>query len=90
MSKKVYVLMLEGEPQHVYSNSDPIFVECVRWLTNHWTNGVQHDYNLWLSNHSEVHPITEDDEEKTWGAYVDYVFENGTWGDYAWYEALLD
>ena len=85
MIKTIYVLTLKGEPIHAYTTIEPIRQACHDWLEDHRDSyGIYKDFNWWL----EDRPYT--DEEEAWNDYVKKQFENGTWGDYAWYEVILD
>jgi hypothetical protein len=89
MSKTVYVITLEGEPQWVYSNIESVRRECHNYLDCHKTTySVDRDFNDWVEDRN--YPNTEEGEELAWEDYKDEQFENGTWGDYAWYECYLD
>lgn len=89
MSKTVYVITLEGEPQQVYSNIENVRKECHEYLDDHQTSySVERDFNDWVEDRD--YPNTEEGEELAWEDYKDEQFENGTWGDYAWYEVLMD
>ena len=84
-TKLVYVLTLEGEPLHAYTSNEPILQACRDWFEEHYTNyEVYRDFNWWI----EDRPYT--DEEEAWNDYAQEQFENGAWGDYAWYEVTLD
>lgn len=89
MSKTVYVITLEGEPQQVYSNIENVRKECYQYLDEHKTSySVEKDFSYWVEDSD--YPNTEEGEEMAWDDYKDEQFESGTWGDYAWYEVLMD
>jgi len=89
MSKKMYVLTLDGEPQYVTADISIIENECYDWI-NRLGDGwnIQKDYQYWLEDRDE-YPNTEEGKERAWNDYIKEQFENGTWGDYAWYECYL-
>lgn len=85
MSKKIYVLSLEGEPLHAYTTIEPILQACRDWFDDHREDyEVYKDFNWWLED------CDYKDEDEAWEGYVQEHFDNGTWGDYAWYEVILD
>jgi len=84
----VYVLTLEGEPQYVTRNLEKIRKECEKWFNDHRENYfVQRDFSYWLEDRD--YPNTDEGYDAAWAEYIDEQFENGTWGDYAWYETSL-
>lgn len=84
----VYVLTLEGEPQYVTRNLEKIRKECEKWFYYHDGNySVQRDFSYWLEDRD--YPTTDEGHDAAWAEYIDEQFENGTWGDYAWYETSL-
>lgn len=88
MATKIYILTLEGEPQYATTNLSLIEKECHDWFDlryNSWP--IYRDYSSWLEDRN--YPNTDDGEEHAWNDYVNEQFENGTWGDYAWYESYL-
>ena len=96
MSKIVYVITLEGEPMHVYSNLADVEQECRKYFEERkiWSY-VSSDYNDFLLHQDnniwdEEGYLKEELEDILWDAYIEEQFENGTWGDYAWYEVLMD
>jgi len=89
MATKIYILTLEGEPQYATTDITKIQNECHKWYDDHYDDfDIQQDYSRWLEDRIE-YPNTDDGEEKAWNDYVEEQFENGTWGDYAWYECYL-
>ena len=88
MSTKIYILTLEGEPQYATTRLSDIEKECHDWFDRRYNNwSIQRDYSYWLEDRN--YPNTDDGEERAWNDYVEEQFENGTWGDYAWYECYL-
>lgn len=84
-TKMVYVLTLEGEPLHAYTSIEPIRQACRDWFEEHRDNySIYKDFNWWLEDCDYT------DEEEAWDDYVQEHFDNGTWGDYAWYDVTLD
>lgn len=88
MAQKMYVVTCEGEPRYVTPNLFKVKRECQEWYDNHYDNfSIQRDYQYWLEDRK--YPDTDDGEERAWNDYVEEQFNDGTWGDYAWYEVLL-
>ena len=88
MSQRIYVITLEGEPQVAYTDFDKVEDECFKWLDERrydWF--VERDFNSWVEDRD--YPNTEEGEEQAWEDYKTEVVNNGTWGDYAWYECFL-
>ena len=86
---KIYILTLEGEPQYATTNISVIEQECNDWFDNHYDNwSIQRDFQYWLEDRT-WYVNTEEAYEHAWRDYVTEQFENGTWGDYAWYESYL-
>ena len=89
MGKKCYVLMLEGEPRYVTTNLEDIKKECQSWFDQRYDNFViQHEYSRWLEGR-DWYPNTDEGEEEAWNDYVEEHFNDGTWGDYEWWECYL-
>ena len=89
MSKKVYVLTLEGEPIHVYTKEDSLFEQCKQWFnTNRTSFDVEWDFSHWAEDRG--YENTDEDYEKAWDDFVEWSFNDGTWGDYTWFESILD
>ena len=85
---KIYILTLEGEPQYATTDLNVIYQECVNWFNEHLTSyGITRDFDYWVEDRD--YPNTEEGEEQAWKDYIESEFENGTWGDYAWYESYL-
>lgn len=88
MSTKIYVLTLEGEPVYAVTDLQKIKDDCQKWFDDHYDDfWVRHDFDYWVEG--MIYPNTDDGEEAAWNDYVEKQFENGTWGDYAWYECYL-
>ena len=89
MSKKVYVLTLEGEPIHVYTEENSLFEQCKQWFTENKTSfDVESSFNYWVEGRG--YKNTEEGYEQAWNDFIEWNFNDGTWGDYAWYESILD
>lgn len=85
---KIYILMLEGEPQYSTTNLSLIEKECHNYFDRRYNDWpIQRDYQYWLEDRG--YPNTDEGEERAWNDYVNEQFENGSWGDYAWYESYL-
>ena len=90
MSKIVYVVTCDGEPYRVYSDQRQVFHMCQAWLVTHRTDyDVEEGFSFWCDSDGR-HPETDEEYAKAWKEYIDMEFESGTWGDYAWYEVLMD
>jgi len=88
MATKIYIITLEGEPQVAYTDFNKVKDEIFKWLDelrNGWY--VRQDFNYWVED--RPYPNTEEGEEQAWEDYKNEVVNNGTWGDYAWYECYL-
>jgi hypothetical protein len=84
----VYVLTLDGEPQYVTRNLDKIQEECEKWFNDNRDNYLlQHDFYLWVEGRE--YPNTNEGYDAAWADYAKEQFNDGTWGDYAWYETSL-
>ena len=84
----VYVLTLDGEPQYVTHNLEKIQKECEKWFNDNRDNWLlQHDFNLWVEDRE--YPNTDEGYDAAWADYAKEQFNDGTWGDYAWYEVSL-
>lgn len=89
MKNTVYILTLEGEPQYVTKDITQIEKECRKWFDDHYDNwSIQQDYRYWLEDRT-WYPNTDEGEEHAWEDYVSERFNDGEWGDYAWYESFL-
>lgn len=85
MSNMIYVMTLEGEPIHAYTDIKPIRQACHDWFDEHREDyKIYKDFNWWLED------CDYNDEDEAWEGYVEEQFDGGTWGDYAWYEVTLD
>ena len=88
MAQKMYVVTCEGEPRYVTVNLFKVERECHEWYDKHYDDfSIQRDYQYWLEDRK--YPNTDDGEERAWNDYVEEQFNDGTWGDYAWYECYL-
>lgn len=88
MATKIYIITLEGEPQVAYTDFNKVKDEIFKWLEelrNGWY--VRKEFNYWVEDRPYLN--TEEGEEQAWEDYKNEVVENGTWGDYAWYECYL-
>mgnify|MGYP006988852021 CR=1 FL=1 len=89
MSRKVYILNLDGIPQYVTTDYSRIEASCQEWFDRHYDNwAVQRAYHAWLEDKTE-YPNTDDGEEQAWKNYVAYCCTDGFWGDYEWCESEL-
>jgi len=90
MSKRVYVVTLDGDPIHVYSHKEQVFNRCKTWFeTNRDDDEIEEGFSDWIEG-DKRYSDTDEGQEKAWKDYIDMEFESGTWGEYAWYEALMD
>lgn len=88
---RVYVYLLEGEPLHVYSSLEPIRKKCYEWFDDHRSSfAIEQDFQYWCEDKLYRDPYGEFDYDKAWEGYTEEEFNNGTWGDYAWYDCFLD
>lgn len=88
MRTKIYILMLEGEPQYATTDLKKIRKSCKEWFTEHCNSfAVERDFHYWVED--RPYPNTESGKDKAWEDYIEETFENGEWGDYAWYECFL-
>ena len=85
MSKVVYVLSYQGEPDHVYTSLEPLIKMCYKYMNEHRC-AEEKMFNYWLEDRF----YTEDTAEQAWNDYVDWIFDYGKWGDYSYIEVLLD
>lgn len=85
MSKVVYVLSYQGEPDHVYTSLEPIRLQCHKYLNDHYYL-EEKDFFHWV----EDRDYSEDSQEQAWEDYMDWVLDYGEWGEYSWIEAPLD
>ena len=87
----VYVITLEGEPQVVYKDIDKVRQECYEWMDKHYNDYyISKSYYYWLEDRDyPIGSFTNDIDEPAWEDYKESVFEEGTWGDYAWHECYL-
>ena len=84
MATKIYVLTLEGEPMYAVTDLQKIKNDCQKWFDDHYDDVViRRDFDWWVEGRN--YPNTD----AAWRDYVEEQFENGTWGDYAWYECYL-
>lgn len=89
MATKIYILMLEGEPMYATTNIHAIEKECNEWFDKHYDDwSIAKDYQYWLEDRT-WYPNTDEGEERAWRDYVSEQFNEGTWGNYAWYECYL-
>lgn len=89
MSTKIYVLTLEGEPVYAVTDLQKIKDDCQGWFDDRYDNfEIRRDFDRWVEGRN--YPNTDDGEDAAWCDYVEEHFDNGTWGDYAWYEVTLD
>ena len=89
MKQKVYVVTLEGEPQYITKDLSKIEKQFNDWYDAHYDDfGISRDYYYWLEDRK--YPNTDDGEEQAWRDYVSAQFDNGVWGDYAWWELYLE
>lgn len=89
MATRIYVLTLEGEPMYAVTDLQKIKDDCQKWFDDHYDDfDIRQDYYRWLEDRT-WYPNTDDGEEAAWCDYVEEQFNNGIWGDYAWYECFL-
>lgn len=82
----MFVLTLEGEPIHVYTNLESLKIICRDWFDEHCNDcEINHKYNMWVEDRNWYK-----DEEQAWDDFVEEQFDDGAWGDYAWYEVRVD
>lgn len=86
---RVYVYLLEGEPLHVYTSLDPIKKEFRKWADDHMLY-LTDDFSYWIENHYDGTDYDKEQEDKWWESFLDDMFNEGTWGDYAWYDCFVD
>lgn len=90
MKNTVYILTLDGEPQYVTKNLGTIREECEEWFNDRRDSWfVQHDFSLWFEDREYNYPNTDEGYDAAWADYIEEQFNDGTWGDYAWYESFL-
>lgn len=86
--RMIYIITLEGEPQVAYEDIEKVRQACFDWLENHCNDySTYKDFNYWVEDRG--YPNTEEGEEQAWEDYKESIFEEGTWGDYAWHECYL-
>ena len=85
MSKVVYVLSYQGEPDHVYTSIEPIRQQCHKYMNDHYCH-EELDFFYWL----EDHEYAEDEREQAWEDYVERILDYGEWGEYSWSKVPLD
>lgn len=85
MSKIVYILSYQGEPDHVYTSLEPIRQQCYEYMNDHYYYEEQ-DFFYWMLDSD----YTEDEQEQAWKDYMESIFNYGEWGEYSWMEAPLD
>ena len=87
MSQRIYVLTEEGEPIHAFTDLQKIRFYCEDYLSR--DKNEQQWFQEYIDD-EEIPFTTEKEREEAWQTYVNDIFENGTWGDYAQYESWLD
>lgn len=88
MATKIYVLTLEGEPMYAVTDPQEIKDDCQKWFDNHYDAfEIRRAFDRWVEGKN--YPCTDDGEDAAWCDFVEEQFENGTWGNYAWYECFL-
>lgn len=87
MSQRIYILTNGGEPIHAFTNPQKIRFYCEDYCDR---NEYEQKCFQESIEDNELFFRTEEERKEAWQAYIDDVFEYGTWGDYAWYESWLD
>lgn len=88
MATKIYIFTLEGEPLYATTDLQKIKDDCQKWFDDHYDSFVVRcDFDWWVEDKN--YPSTDDGEDAAWHDFVEQKFENGEWGDYAWYECFL-
>lgn len=86
---RIYIELLEGEPLHAYSTIVPIRKDFDKWVDSHMYY-LTDDFTYYIEQEVGARELTDKQEDSYWHAFLDDMFETGTWGDYAWYECFLD
>ena len=83
----MFVLTLDGEPIHAYSKIGSLVKECRDWFDAHCGDfEINHKFYMWVEDRNWY----GNDEEQAWDDFVEEQFDDGAWGDYAWYEVDVD
>jgi len=85
MNKVVYVLFYLGEPRHAYTSIEPLYQQCHKYFDKYYYR-EETAFFRWV----EDRDYPEDAQDRAWEDYIEWVFENGEWGDYTYTEVSLD